>query len=309
MELSVIICTYNPNRGLLLRVTEALRHQTLSMQHWELIVVDNKSDSPVANLMDWSWHPHCRNIFEEKPGLTHARLAGIKESKTSLLVFVDDDNILNPDYLEVALRISSAFPWMGAWGGSCIGEFEVDPPPWFHIATLGVREFDKDHWSNSTETLIDCPIGAGLVIRKEVAEKYAVQCESNPIRRLLDRSGQTLLGAGDFDMAFTACDLGFGRGVFKDLRLIHYIPAKRLTKEYFLKMKEGLACSLIILFSIRKGKPQPYHKSRRKRIVEYFKQLRMTTIEREILKAKDSGRRKALTILSESAAADVKSAI
>ena len=44
--------------------------------------------------------------FSERLGLTPARLRGIRESRGELLVFVDDDNVLERDYLEVALALA-----------------------------------------------------------------------------------------------------------------------------------------------------------------------------------------------------------
>lgn len=276
---------------------DALANQSLSFDNWELIIVDNCSSTPVSEICNLKWHPNSRIVVEDKLGLTFARFRGINEAASELLVFVDDDNILDQNYLEQALKISIIHPTLGAWGGSCIGEFEVPPPPWFHISILGVREVKEDTWSFSTESLHDCPIGAGMVIRKIVAKKYVYECSTNPIRTTLDRAGNSLMGAGDFDLAFTACDMGLSRGLFKDLKLIHHIPAKRLTREYFIRMKEGLACSLILLAAIRKEKPTFYRRSLQKRIAQFFKRLMLPSIEREILYAKDRGRAMAMGIL------------
>ena len=46
-------------------------------------------------------------------GLTYARLRGIKEASGDLLVFVDDDNVLDPDYLETVQRVAEEKPFLG----------------------------------------------------------------------------------------------------------------------------------------------------------------------------------------------------
>ena len=66
--------------------------------------MDNRSDEPLADRIDLSWHPDAHIVREDTLGLTPARLRGIRESKGDLLVFVDDDNVLDVDFLEVALR-------------------------------------------------------------------------------------------------------------------------------------------------------------------------------------------------------------
>ena len=57
-----------------------------------------------------------------------------------ILVFVDDDNILEKNYLENALIICSEFPWVGAFNGSTLGEYEYPLPGWaeFSLPYLAV---------------------------------------------------------------------------------------------------------------------------------------------------------------------------
>ena len=117
MDISVILCTHNPRRDYLCRTVDALRGQSLAGDQWELLVIDNCSDTPLADYLDLSWKDNSRIVVEEKLGLTHARLRGIEESCGELLVFVDDDNVLDADYLEVALRIARERPFLGSWSG------------------------------------------------------------------------------------------------------------------------------------------------------------------------------------------------
>ena len=87
---SVILCTHNPRADYLSRVLASLRGRTLPAEQWELLLIDNASEQPLAEIRDISWHPRGRHISEL--GLTLARLRGIQESDGGLLVFVDDDN-------------------------------------------------------------------------------------------------------------------------------------------------------------------------------------------------------------------------
>src|ERR1700756_4229555 len=104
-ELSIIICTHNPRLDYLSRALEALRLQTLPMAEWELLVIDNASRPAAAALVSLAWHFNARHIREEVLGLTPARLRGIQEAQGQLLVFVDDDILLDPDYLTNAVGI------------------------------------------------------------------------------------------------------------------------------------------------------------------------------------------------------------
>ena len=107
------------------RCLAALRGQTLPVEQWDLLIVDNRSDRPVASAIDLSWHANARVVCESTLGLTPARLRGIRERRADLLVFVDDDNVLAPDYLQRAVAIANEYPFLGAWSGQCLPEFDV----------------------------------------------------------------------------------------------------------------------------------------------------------------------------------------
>ncbi len=68
MRVSVIICSHNPRREYLRRTLEALQAQTLSSTEWELLVIDNRSDPPLAASLELSWHPQSRVVREENLG-------------------------------------------------------------------------------------------------------------------------------------------------------------------------------------------------------------------------------------------------
>ncbi len=102
----MIVCTHNPRTDYFDRCVAALMGQTLAPERWELLVVDNVCAPEIASSLDLSWHARARIVREETLGLTPARLRGIQEASAALLVFVDDDNVPAPDYLEVALRVA-----------------------------------------------------------------------------------------------------------------------------------------------------------------------------------------------------------
>ncbi|MBK6903856.1 MAG: glycosyltransferase family 2 protein [Saprospirales bacterium] len=131
MKISVVLCTYNPRLDYLQRVLDSLKNQTLTTEEWELIIVDNNSRPKIENLpINLDWHPNSRVVKEEKQGLIHARIKGTVSSKYNFIVTVDDDTILDTDYLEQAYLVFMAHPKMGIFGGRSKGEFEIPPPGW-----------------------------------------------------------------------------------------------------------------------------------------------------------------------------------
>jgi glycosyltransferase involved in cell wall biosynthesis len=256
--ISVIICTHNPRAEYLNRVLQALSDQSLTKDVWELLLIDNASEKVLSQEVDISWHPQSRYIREDTLGLTPARLRGIQESVAEILVFVDDDNVLDPDYLESVLPIGKDYPLIGAWGGQIRPEFEEQPPEWTreHWEMLAIEEFDRDRWSN-VRSAGTHPCGAGLCVRKVVAERYARLLHDNPLRLKLDRKGKSLVSCGDIDLAYTACDMNLGMGRFTKLKLIHLIPPNRLQEDYLLKIVEQISYSYIILNAFRDEMPVP----------------------------------------------------
>jgi glycosyltransferase involved in cell wall biosynthesis len=247
--ISVILCTHNPREDYLRRTLDAVEKQTLPKDQWELLLIDNSSKEPLAGKWDLSWHSQGRHVLEEELGLTPARLRGIREARGGLLVFVDDDNILAPDYLERVLDIADRHPFLGAFGAGVLKpEFETEPDPAFvpYLGYLALRTIKMSVWSNdSTDPII--PWGAGLVVRQQLAHAYQRVVNSCRWRRSLDRKGDSLVSAGDDEFSKVACGMGMGKGIFIELDVTHLISAKRLEKAYLLRLAEANAYSHVIL--------------------------------------------------------------
>ena len=252
MKISVIICSHNPREDYLGRVLDALRAQTLPLDQWELLLIDNASKEALSGTCDLSWHPYGRIIREDQLGLTPARLCGIREAAAGVLVFSDDDTLFDPNYLAEALRIANEWPMLGAWGGQPAPEFESPPAEWMkpYLPMLGLCRTDQDCWSCHYDGMT-CPIGAGLCIRRTVLVRYGSDLQLSKQRVGLGRTGNTLLSGEDTDMAFTACDMGLGIGRFMALKFVHLIPNRRLMLDYLLALREGMLFSHVILDSYR----------------------------------------------------------
>jgi len=265
---SVVVCTHNPHLSRLQRVVRGLQEQDLPRPSWELCVVDNCSSQPVSSALDWSWHPNIVHLEEPDLGLTKARSRGISESTGSLLIFVDDDNVLARDYLSRACEIAQDYPFIGAFNGSCLGEFESKPSPEVvpFLGMLALRQVDRDYWSNFEKHSLSRPCGAGLCVRREVAQKYVLELSSNPLKLALDRKGGALASGGDDDLALTSLEFGLGTGVFSLLKLTHLIPSQRLRPDYLIRLAEGLGYSSVLLEFVRGHSPMTLSRSARFRL-------------------------------------------
>ena len=254
-EVALIICSHNPRPNYFKRVLAAIREQTLPKDYWGLILVDNLSTMPLASNWDLSWHPRGRHVTESELGLSAARRRAMTEAASKLLVFVDDDNVLDPNYLERAIEIDDAWPRLGVWGGGTIvPEFEVQPDEYLKplLHYLAIRDVGAARWTNLYPCFDAAPWGAGLCVRSNVAVAYRQYCELSSIQ-ITGRRGNLLLSGEDLEIDYLACKLGFGMGVFPELKLTHLIPKERVTEDYLLKIVEAAVLANLLLDYKREG--------------------------------------------------------
>ncbi|BCS36061.1 glycosyl transferase [Luteitalea sp. TBR-22] len=242
--ISAIVCTHNPRMEYLNRVLNALSMQELEKSLWELLVIDNGSSDPLEDRLELGWHPQARVITEHRLGLTHARFRGIAESRGETLLFIDDDNVLDPGYLQACCDIASEWPQLGAWGGAIVPEFEKQPEPDVvpFLSALALRDVTRATWTNVRRCSSAEPWGAGLCVRRQVAEAYVTHLREAPFQ-ILDRVGGMLLSGGDTEMCFVACESGMGMGLFPSLKVTHLIPERRVEPSYIVAISKGLAAS------------------------------------------------------------------
>jgi hypothetical protein len=301
-EASVVMCTHNPRPEILARTLAALRAQTAPLGRWELVIVDNASTPPVAGQVDLSWHPAARVVREERTGLTHARLRGIAEAAAPLIVFVDDDNVLAPDYVETAVRIGRDHPFLGAWGGAILGEFEVEPPAclgrW--LGLLAIRDCRRVSWTNEPYGSQSTPVGAGMCIRRSIAEAYAASTAQDPFKIGLGRAGSSMMACEDTEMAHASFEFGLGVGLFPQLTLQHLIPAERLAVPYLERVAEGRQASVVVMRALRGDTtPHPLSDHPAKRIYQVLRLPFMSSIDRRMLLAEVRGHRRGQALVRE----------
>jgi glycosyltransferase involved in cell wall biosynthesis len=246
---SVILCTHNPRPAALADVLEALRSQALVDFEWDLVVIDNASVPELSTQVDLTAQPNARIVREDRLGLTYARLRGFAEARGDFLVFVDDDNVLHPDYLRLAARAMSDDATLGAAGGKAIARYEESPPTWFGDVgiDLACRDLGESalyaSWKGSAPAQRTypafAPIGAGLVIRREAFAAYAAGVEASTVRLDLGRRGTDLASGEDNDIVMTVLEQGWRIAYLPQLWLEHIIPAVRLTRDYLARYAYG----------------------------------------------------------------------
>ncbi|MDB5143943.1 MAG: glycosyltransferase [Mucilaginibacter sp.] len=233
--LSVIIPTYNPDFQRITKTLNGLKEQTLPVDLWELLIIDNNSSFSISEKIDLSWHPGFRVITEPKQGLTFARIKGFVEAKGEIIVLVDDDNILEKNYLKFTLEIFSGNSALGAIGGKSIPLFECEQPAWMKdfYGNLALRDLGEEVIINSWNAIypIAAPVGAGMCLRKNALETYITKIISHK-KPVSDRTGNSLSSGGDNDIVLEVLKSGWQIGYFPALSLQHIIPKERIEIPY-----------------------------------------------------------------------------
>jgi glycosyltransferase involved in cell wall biosynthesis len=250
---SVIISTYNPDPSRFNRVLDALKMQTLPLERWELLIIDNNSSIPLS--ADLSWHPGSRIIPEPKPGLTYGRMRGFSEAGGDILLLVDDDNVLAPGYLLKTADIFKANPKLGAIGGRSLPDFEAVPPVWIKqfYGNLAIRDLGSDiiiaEWDGGYPEA--SPIGAGMAIRRGALDNYITKINAQH-KPITDRTGKSLSSGGDNDIVLEILKAGWAVGYFPSLSLYHIIPVDRTGVEYLSRLLNHTNKSWILLLENHK---------------------------------------------------------
>jgi len=248
---SVILCTYNPRMDLLEWALESLEQQTLDKSQFEVIVVDNNSSPPLnKNSIKNAEKLPLRIIREPRQGLTFSRCAGIAEASANLLVFIDDDNHLDPDYLENAIKIAAKERHVGLYGGISKAVLESPIHPWKNkmLSYLGVRDYGMEPITSFEEAWGEWePIGAGMVSRRDVAKSFVQTIKTTPMAGELGRKGKTLLSAEDSLFARMASRLGYACSYQPTLRLSHFMKNSRLKPLNLCRTLQGHGRSFVLL--------------------------------------------------------------
>ena len=239
---SLIICTYNGAK----RLPDAINHVNRVIADpvvpWELIVIDNASDDGSGQVVPelWSREEPLRVIAENEKGLIHARYRGIREANYEYISFIDDDNWIDPHWINNIYRIFREHPEVGMCGSLNTGEFETPPPAWFKNIQGAFAVGRQGKETGDVTVSRGFVWGAGMSFRKSAFERLlAAGFES----RLTGRKGKNLAAGEDAEIAYAFRMAGWHLWYSEELTLKHFIPASRLKWDYITRMYTGFGKS------------------------------------------------------------------
>ncbi len=237
---SIIICCYNASN----RITPTLKHlqQQLFKEsiNWEVIIIDNASTDQTADFAKQIWARDPVTDFivkrEEKPGLMHARKLGLIQARYDIVSFIDDDNWVEPGWVEKVFNLFEVNKKMGACGGRNTAVFENIIPEWFDTFKESFAVGQQANKTGKIDKEAGFLWGAGLSLRKSSWE--ALQ-KRNYVNLTLDRNGSILSAGGDTELCYALRLLGYELYYDNDLTLQHFMPSGRMNFAYLKKMHVG----------------------------------------------------------------------
>jgi hypothetical protein len=190
------------------------------------VIVDSGSTPPLVQ-RDWQLPPGTRIVRVDEPGVGRARVAGARAASGEWIVFVDDDNVLDADYLTEAEGVIARHPDIALFCGRISAEFEEPPPPWVlrFKRQLAIIDFDEDSWARYWDPAkIPCWT-AGMCIRSDIMNMYCDEIQKDAFATALTR-------VEDVYLVMRTVAKGHLAGLFRGLHLRHLIPKNRMTQEY-----------------------------------------------------------------------------
>ncbi|NRR91023.1 glycosyltransferase family 2 protein [Winogradskyella undariae] len=251
MNLSIITCTYNPNRAvfdrLISSVSKLKKTNNISV---EWIVVDNNSKNKIEANFDFSnVKIPFSHVIERKPGLTAARISGINSAKGDWLVFFDDDNEPNNNYLIESVELILNYPKVKCWGAGninvCFEDKNVNSWVIKQKKIFQERHVIGEIIQNSEVWNENYPQGTGQLIEKKIILDYLDKVDSG-LYSLSDRKGKSLSSGGDVQIALNVIKKGYKVGVSEKLILNHNIESNKSTFEYINRLIYGMASGAIV---------------------------------------------------------------
>lgn len=248
---SLVICCYNSADKLPPTIQHIIDMRVSDGIPWELIIVDNASTDGTSEIAAKLVSSHLKDVtrivVENQLGLRNARLKGFEESRYEYICFIDDDNWVCPEWVNIVYEIMSGHPEVGACGGKGFPSFESPPPPWFEqfqqCYAVGPQG-ESSGYVDSRGFLW----GAGLTIRSTAWQEIV---ENGFSFSLSGRHGTNLSSGEDSEICLAL--LCYRWRLWYDDRLLyyHYLPSFRLTSDYLKKLTRGFGASEVVLSSYR----------------------------------------------------------
>ncbi|GCE47532.1 GT2 family glycosyltransferase [Thermosporothrix hazakensis] len=250
-RISVILCTYN-RQSLLLSVLRNLYQQTLPFSYFEVLIVDNSSTDMTAKEVQRLVHELQRKdaeartswrvfyLSEPRNGLAHARNLAITKASGEILVFLDDDVIVNNGFLKALLHTYDTTT-AAAVSGRVELHWEGRRPYWVHdriLPDLGYFAPTEKRTRLTEETV---PSNCCFSIRASVLhalDLYFMPC--------LNKRNRFPINLDIERICISLQQAGYEHWYEPEAIVYHRVPAERIQPSFFIGRAYWRGCAEIL---------------------------------------------------------------
>ena len=247
-KIDIAICTWN-RASLLQKTLDSIIRLIVPYQvQLRVIVVNNGSTDETADILKrfaadkaFTKRHQVLLLDESKQGHTHARNRAVQHIDSDLLIWTDDDVLLDAFLVQNYVEFADANSEVAFFGGKIEPDFEETPQAWitenwdrlkgcFAARDLGDESipFQKDR----------LPYGANFAIRSNVQHAFPFDVE-------LGRRGQEVHGEDELEMMRRVLDSGYSGAWVPAAKVQHFIDRSRMSemyvREYFVGQGRALA--------------------------------------------------------------------
>jgi glucosyl-dolichyl phosphate glucuronosyltransferase len=229
LEISIVIPSYK-RPELLELLFDSLLEQTVSLQVFEVIVVDNAphGDPDVAQLCRSAKYTALDLTYVHHPvlGTSQARNRGISLARAPLVGFVDDDNLLPRDWIEKTIECHKKYP-QAIIGGPYLPFYTISKPAWMRDRYLTLSYGDEARWLGEREHLFGGNMAWPAKLLQDVGG-FSTE---------IGRVGNNQEYGEETEIQIRAEQLGAGRWFDPLLYNHHYAPPSHMQAGWFVKSR------------------------------------------------------------------------
>lgn len=234
---TIAICTWN--RAALLDAALGAMEQLAipSGVDWELLLVDNNcTDGTASVISKHASNLPVRVLQEPRQGLSYARNCAAEAARGDLVLWTDDDALVDPHWLEEYVHAGEKHSDAMFFGGPVEPWFAVAPPRWLRAnfrvfaGAYALRRLSPGTIALDCEELL--PFGANFAVRKK-----GLQCARFDTG--LGRRGEDFMGGEEVEFLGRLLGQGYSGIWVEQARVRHFIPADRLTGGYLWSYYQG----------------------------------------------------------------------
>jgi len=224
---------------LLCSALKSITLQTFPPDEFEVLVIDNGSTDTTKEIVE-TFNKTIKNIryfYDETPGLHIGRHRGLKEARSEILVYADDDIEAFPTWLE-GIWASFQDENVALVGGKNLPKWEIEPPYWIYEMWM-----DTNQYGHSLGYLSVLDFGNKVM---EIDPVYVWGCNFSIRKKVLlaakgfhpDGFPQDMIqyrGDGETSISIYIRKNNYKAIYNPGASVYHFVPKNRMTIDYFCK--------------------------------------------------------------------------